>query len=168
MAGYKEKAHTFQLELAGLEATMRGQARDLADLGVQVREREGEVEALRGELGAKDQQLQEWEAALQAQREEVERLSGQLATLRQELDAARIQHEGEQLELMNGLDRKEEEIGRLNGVVATLQDAQATLEREKQTVQGQLAEHRDRLQNLDQLLRDIQEQLRRGSDLARG
>jgi hypothetical protein len=42
------------------------------------------------------------------------------------------------------------------------------MEREKQSLHGQLSEHRDRLQNLDVLLQEIQDKLRRGSDLARG
>ena len=57
---------------------------------------------------------------------------------------------------------------RLNEAMGGQQEAFAALEREKQTLHGQLSEHRDRLQNLDGLLQDIQEKLRRGSDLARG
>lgn len=69
---------------------------------------------------------------------------------------------------MNGLDQKDGEINRLNRVLAEHQEAHGLLEREKQAVHGQLSEHRDRLQNLDGLLQEIQDKLRRGSDLARG
>ena len=60
------------------------------------------------------------------------------------------------------------ELARLNQALAEQAQAHGELEREKQAIHGQLAEHRDRLQNLDGLLKDIQDQLRRGSDLVRG
>ena len=47
-------------------------------------------------------------------------------------------------------------------------EASGAVEREKQTLHGQLSEHRDRLRNLDVLLQEIQDKVRRGSDLARG
>jgi predicted nucleic acid-binding Zn-ribbon protein len=86
----------------------------------------------------------------------------------QKLSEANTLHESERLELMQGLDRKEAEIARLNQVLTDQQEALAILEREKQAIHGQLSEHRDRLQNLDGLLQEIQDKLRRGSDLARG
>lgn len=168
VAGYKEKAHMLQLELAGLEATLRGQGRDLAELGEQVRAREAELEASQARVLEREQQLLGKEEVLQQNQEEIGRLTAQLAGLRQELDETKIQHEGERLELMNGLDQKEAELGRLHQSLEVQQQAHAALEREKQSVHGQLSEHRDRLKNLDGLLTDLQEQLRRGSDLARG
>jgi len=69
---------------------------------------------------------------------------------------------------MSGLDQKDAEISRLVRTLGDQQDAHAALDREKQAVHGQLSEHKDRLQNLDSLLQDIQDKLRRGSDLARG
>ena len=62
---------------------------------------------------------------------------------------------------MNGLDQKETEILRLNRTVTEHQEAHSTLEREKQAVHGQLSEHRDRLQNLNGLLQEIQDKVRR-------
>jgi chromosome segregation ATPase len=168
VAGYKEKAHAFQMEAAGFEATMRGQGRDLAELGARVRQVEGELEASQAQVLDREQQLVARQEAIQEHQGEIARLAAQLAALRQEWDEANIQHEGEKLELMNGLDMKETEILRLNQALARLQEAHAALEREKQGVHGQLSEHRDRLQNLDGLLQEIQEKLRRGSDLARG
>ncbi len=167
-AGYKEKAHTFQLELAGLEATMRGQGRDLAELGIQLRQRESELEASQALVLERDQQLLAKEEILHQHLNEISRLTAQLVALRQEFDETTIQHEGEKLELMNGVDQKEAEIARLQQALAEHQDAHAGLEREKQSLHGQISEHRDRLQNLDGLLTEIQDQLRRGSDLARG
>jgi DNA-binding response OmpR family regulator len=175
VAGHKERAHTLQMEMAGLEATLRGQGRDLAEVADQLRQREADLttsqaalEASQATLAEREGQLLAWEELLQQQREEGARLSGELDSLRQAFDEAKIQHEGERLELMNGLDQKEAELVRLNEALAEQAKAQVDLEREKQAVHGQLAEHRDRLQNLDGLLNDIQDQLRRGSDLVRG
>jgi chromosome segregation ATPase len=167
-AGHKEKAHTCQLELAGVEATMRGQGRDLAELGERLQQREAELAASQSQVLERDQQLLSRQEVVQQHLEEITRLAGQLAALKQELDEARVLHEGQQLELMNGLDEKEAELLRLNQLVADQLEAYAAVEREKQSLHGQLAEHRDRLQNLDVLLQEIQDKLRRGSDLARG
>ncbi len=168
VAGFKERAHTYQLEIAGLEATMRGQGRDLAELGTQLRQREGELEACQTQILERDQQLLAKQEIIQQHEEELTHLMVQFTTIQQDLDAAKIQHEGERLELMNGLDQKDSEIMRLNRTLADHQEAHSLLEREKQAVHGQLSEHRDRLQNLDGLLKEIQDKLRRGSDLARG
>ena len=168
VVGYKEKAHGYQLEVAGLEATMRGQGRDLAELGARLRQVEAELEASQALVLERDQQLLAKQEILQQHQEEITHLGGQLAAVRQDLDEAQILHDGQRLELMNGLDQKEAELMRLNQVIGELQDSHAALEREKQAVHGQLSEHRDRLQNLDGLLQEIQDKLRRGSDLARG
>ncbi len=168
VAGYKEKTHTCQLELAGLEATMRGQGRDLAELGVQLRQLETELAASQARVLERDQQLLARQEVVQQHLEEITRLAGQLAAARQEQDESRILHEGQQLELMHGLDEKEAELLRLNQLVADQLEAYGAVEREKQTLSGQLSEHRDRLQHLDGLFQEIQDKLRRGSDLARG
>jgi chromosome segregation ATPase len=165
---HKERAHSSQLEVAGLEATMRGQGRDLAELGAQLRQREADLGASQAQILERDQQLLARQEAIQQHQDEITQLSAQLAGLKQELDEARILHEGERLELMNGLDQKEAEIHRLSRALADQQEAHGILEREKQAVHGQLSEHRDRLQNLDGLLQEIQDKLRRGSDLTRG
>jgi len=116
----------------------------------------------------RDQQLAARQETLQQHQDEIARLTAQATDLARNLEEATTQHEGERLELMNGLDLKEAEITRLNQVLAEQQQVCVALEREKQAIHGQLSEHRDRLQNLDGLLKDIQEQLRRGADLARG
>ena len=168
VTGFKEKAHAYQLEIAGLEATMRGQGRDLAELGARLRQVETELEASQTLILERDQQLLARQEILQQHQEEITHLTTQLAAVRQELDEATILHDGQRLELMNGLDQKEAEIAHLSQVIAEHQEAHGALEREKQAVHGQLSEHRDRLQNLDGLLQEIQDKLRRGSDLAKG
>jgi chromosome segregation ATPase len=168
VAGFKEKVHTYQLEMAGLEATMRGQGRDLAELGTQLRQREAELGSSQTQVLERDQQLLAKQEIIQQHQEEITHLTGQLAVSQQKLSEANSLHEGERLELMQGLDRKEAEIARLNQALTDQQEAHAILEREKQAIHGQLSEHRDRLQNLDGLLQEIQDKLRRSSDLARG
>lgn len=168
VAGHKEKSHLLQLEMAGIEATMRGQGRDLAELGLRLQQLEAELATSRDQTRERDQQLEARDGELQRKQEEIVQLGVQLVEVRQTLDEATIQHEGERLELMNGLDHKEAELMRLNQALADQQGAHATLEREKQSLHGQLSEHRDRLHNLDALLLEIQDKLRRGSDLARG
>lgn len=168
LAGYKEKIHTFQLEMAGLEATMRGQGRDLAELGIQLRQREAELGSSQAQILERDQQLLAKQEIIQQHQEEITHLTGQLAVSQQKLSEANTLHESERLELMNGLDQKEAEISRMNQALTDQREAHGFLEREKQALHGQLSEHRDRLQNLDGLLQEIQDKLRRGSDLARG
>jgi chromosome segregation ATPase len=168
VAGHKENIHTLHLEVAGLEATMRGQGRDLAELGAKLTQAEGELEAHKGRLAEREREALSKGEALQVLQEEHNLLALQLGELRQHLDETTIQHEGEKLELMNGLDQRETELIQLRQSLATQKEAQATLEREHQSLQGQLAEHRDRFQNLDAMLQEITEKLRRGSDLVRG
>ncbi len=165
VAEAKTQVQSLQLELAGLEATVRGQGRELASQGVLLQQREQEAEAIRAQVLERDQQLVARAEDLQQRLDEIARLAAQQAELRQELDQTRLQHEGERLELMNSLDLKDAEVAERNQAVAELQETGQAAEREKQVVQGQLAEHRDRLQSLHGLLAEIQEQLRRGSDL---
>jgi len=175
VAGYKEKAQTCQMELAGLEATMRGQGRELAEMGSNLRSMEGELAGVRSHLEEREGQVQAGQALIQQHLTKISDLSEDVAALRQELDEATIQHEGERLELMNGLDQKEAEIMRLHGALGALQEAHAALEREKAGLEqekgalaGQLSSHRERLQGLDGLLQEMQAQLRRGSELIQG
>ena len=161
----KEKLEGLQLELAGLEATVRGQGRDLAEHDALLLQREQEAEAIRAQVHERDEQLAARGEDLQQRLDEIARLAAQVAELRQERDQVRLQHEGEQLELMNGLDMKEAEVTQLNQTLAEQREAREAIEREKQALLGQMAEHRDRLQSLHGLLAEIQEQLRRGSDL---
>ncbi|HJW73624.1 MAG TPA: response regulator [Geothrix sp.] len=168
IAGYKEKLHTTNLEMGGLEATLRGQGRDLAELGGKLGKAQAELEACQAQISEQEQQIRARQELLQQHQEEIVRLSGELSATRQELEEAKVQHEGERLELMHGLDGKEAELAKLQQALVAGQEAFALVEREKQSALGQLSEHRDRLQNLDGLLQEIQDKLRRGSDLARG
>jgi len=168
LADHKEKGHVLQLNLAGLEIAMQGQERDLSELGTGLRQAEAELEASRARALEGEQRVQALQEQLQGRQEELVRLTAQVSSLRQQLDETTVQHDGERLELMNGLDQKDAELARARQALAEQREAFAALEREKQAALGQLSEHRDRLQNLDGLLQEIQEHLRRGSDLTKG
>jgi len=168
VAAQKERAHTLQLELAGLEATMRGQGRDLAEIGERLQQAEAENVGLREGLAERDRRLDAQEQDVRRLEAELRDMAEQLAESRQHLDEASIQHEGERLELMNGLDQKEAELGRMAQVLQAQQEAHAALESEKRAVEARLVEHRERLGQVDDLLQEVAERLRRGSDLARG
>jgi chromosome segregation ATPase len=168
LAQRKEELHSKRQEL---DSSLRAQSQLNATLEALVEQHtnlEAALGASQAELLERDQLLRARQESIQCHEEEKLHLEAELAGVRQELDEARILHEGQQLELMNGLDHKEAEISRLRQTLADQQEAHAVLDREKQALHGQLSEHRDRLQNLDGLLREIQEKLRRGSDLARG
>ena len=167
VAAQKERAHTLQLELAGLEATMRSQGRDLAETGEKLREAEVANLGLQNDLAERERQLEARDKDVLRLEEEIRVLKDQAMELRQELDEARIQHEGERLELMNGLDQKEAELGRLAQTLLVQQEAQAAVEAEKQALQARIEAYQDRLAQLDSLMLDTADRLRRGSDLAR-
>lgn len=174
-AGHKEHAHNLQMELAGLEATLRGQGRDLAALNDRLRAEEETNLGLQASLA-------ECQRALEARDEEVRRLEANLLTetqraseLQQRYDESTVQHEGERLELMNGLDQKESELVRLAQMLASEQEAlasqqqaQAALEADRQSLEAQLAESRERSGRLESHVQEAMDLLRRGSDLARG
>jgi chromosome segregation ATPase len=164
----KERAHGYQLEIAGLEATMRGQGRDLAELGGRLEQVEQALEASQAQVLDRDHQLVANQEVIHQNQEEIGLLTIRHAAACQELDEVKIQHEGERLELMDGLDHKDAEINRINQVLLVHQQEYDALGREKQALQGQLTEHRERLQNLDNLLQEIQDKVRRGSELAKG
>lgn len=167
-AGHKEHAHNLQMELAGLEATLRGQGRDLAALNDRLRTEEETNLGLQASLA-------ECQRALEAGSAETRRLEADLqaqvertAELQQHYDESTVQHEGERLELMNGLDQKEAELARLTQALASQQETLTALEADHQGLEAQLAESRERSGRLEAFLQEAMELLRRGSDLARG
>lgn len=122
----KDKAQRLQLEQAGLEATIRGQGRDLVELG-------GQLKQLEAKLKTSEARVLEQEQELQLREKKIAQLTAQV-------QQDTLQHDAERLEMMTALDQKE----------------------------VQLSDYRDRLKSLDTLLQEIQERLKRGSDLARG
>lgn len=161
----RARAERLQKDLADLKAARQLQDREQAELKSRLKQAETKLAA---DAREREQELQSCQEALQQREKDVLRLTSQMSGLRQQLDEALVQHDGERLELMNAMDQKEAELARLKQDLAEHREAHAALEREKQAAYGQLSEHRDRLRNLDTLLREIQDHLRRGSDLAKG
>ncbi|WP_243288574.1 response regulator [Geothrix terrae] len=157
-----------QKDLAALKAATQAQEREQTELKARLKQAEAKLAASVAGAQEREQELQSCQEALQQREKEALRLTSQVAGLRQQLDETLVQHDGERLELMNGMDQKEAELARVKQELAEQREAHAVLEREKQAAYGQLSEHRDRLRNLDTLLREVQDHLRRGSDLAKG
>lgn len=164
----KARADRLQKDLTDLKAARQVQEREHNELKARLKQAEAELAASVADAREREQELQSCQEALQQREKEALRLTSQVAGLRQQLDETLVQHDGERLELMNGMDQKEAELARLKQDLAEQREAHASIEREKQAAYGQLSEHRDRLRNLDTLLREIQDHLRRGSDLAKG
>ena len=156
----KERAHTLQLELAGLEATMRGQGRDLAEISERLQQAEAENRALKEGQAERDRELERRGQALAGLEEDLRQALQHAAEFKQHLDEATIQHEGERLELMNGLDQKEAELARMAQVLQAQQEAAAALEGQKREAEASLAEHQARMDQADQLLQEAASRLR--------
>ena len=167
-AGHKERAHSLQMELTGLEATLRGQGRDLAALNARLHQEEEQVQTLQAALADRDRDLAARAEEVQRLEGELRNVAGQAAELQQRLDESAVQHEGERLELMNGLDQKEAELARMAQMLQAQQEAQASLEADRRALQERLAGREERLERLAALLDEAADVLRRGTDLARG
>lgn len=164
VAAQKERVHTLQLELAGLEATVRGQGRDLAEIGDRLQQAEAENQSLREGLAERDRELEARGEAIRRLEEDLREAVQHAAEFKQRLDESSIQHEGERLELMNGLDQKEAELGRMAQTLQAQQEAHAALAGEKQALEARLQEHRERMDQVEDLLREAAERLRRGPE----
>lgn len=164
VAAQKERAHTLQLELAGLEATVRGQGRDLAEVGDRLQQAETENRSLREGQAERDRELEVRGQAILRLEEDLREAVQHAAEFKQRLEESSIQHEGERLELMNGLDQKEAELGRMAQTLQAQQEAHAALEGEKQALEARLVEHRERMGQVEDLLREAAERLRRSPE----
>ncbi len=166
-AAEKEKAETIRKEMGGLEATVRGQGRELAELGSTIATLETKAKATEAELKTKEESLKAREEAHAAlQRELTEALARHHET-KQALEEAKAKHEGEKLELGSSLAAKESELTGLRSSHGTLQEAHGNLEREKQGLHGQLAERQDRIKALGSLLEELADKLRQGAGLTK-
>ena len=162
-------------ELPALEVTVRGQGRELVELGNRIAAKDKELESLSAKVT-------ELEAALQTGRDELKAEEAALASLetaKQELktslDQAQTTWEAKSAEnevqlgkLQEQAQQKDDKIEALKATVVGVQQAQETLERDKQVLHGQLAERQERLQSLATLLAESADKLRKGADLAQG
>ena len=156
-ASLQADVHSLRQDAAGLEATLKGQGLQLAQLQERLQEAEGRaarVPDLESDLATKQENLEKMG-------NEIFSISAQRNELQAKLEDSEHAREQERMELMQGLDAKEAELQR---AFADLDHAQ----REGQEVLGRLAERNDRLQSLSVLLEELTERLRKGADLARG
>ncbi len=162
-------------EVPALEVTVRGQGRELVELGNRIAAKDKELESLNSKVA-------ELEAAAQTGRDELiakEEALASLETVKQELktsleqaqavwEAKSAENEAQLGRLQEQAQQKDDKIEALKATVAGVQQAQETLERDKQVLHGQLAERQERLQALATLLADSADKLRKGADLAQG
>jgi chromosome segregation ATPase len=167
MAGHQEKAEACQLQVEAHEANLSGQGQELSGLKERLRLAEEDLAGSQAEVIDRDQQLLSGLALVHELQEEGGRLGRQLSELQTATSAAAALHDAEVLELMSGLDQKDSEIARLKQALADREGALEALDQEKASTQTELSRLRDRIQQMDELLRDIQEKARQGSDLAR-
>ncbi len=108
----EERAKSLKGEVAGLEATMKGQGRDLVEMGGRLADREKEVESLRQAASAKDGELAEATARIKALEEDLHALRNQhealqatQAGLEKEKDglATRLAAHGDHVSALHGL-----------------------------------------------------------------
>ncbi len=153
LSQHKEKATALKDEVTGLEATVRGQGRQLAQMQDSLSDAEAKLKA-----------AEETKATLA---KDIETAMRDAKDAKQKLDEDKARHDQERMELMKGLDLKEAELGRAKDQLKAAQEASAALEKEKQGLQGQLADRGDRLKGLATLLDELGEKLRQGGGLAK-
>ncbi len=111
------------------------------------------------------------EITIRGQGRELVELGNRIATKDKEIESLNAKATDLEAELQIGRDEmkaKDDKIEALKATVASVQQVQETLERDKQVLQGQLAERQERLQSLATLLAESADKLRKGADLAQG
>jgi len=109
------------------------------------------------------------EVTVRGQGRELVELGNRIATKDKELESLNSRVTELEAELQTGRDElktKDDKIEALKATVAGVQQVQETLERDKQVLQGQLAERQERLQSLATLLAESADKMRKGADLA--
>ncbi len=162
-------------EVSALEVTVRGQGRELVELGNRLAAKDKEIESHQARAGELEGQLQSHQEELKGKAETL----ASLETTHQELQAShqKAQDEWEAkaaeaetrlAEIQKLLQERDDKIEALMATVAAVQQVQETLERDKQVLNGQLAERQERLHSLGALLGEAADKLRKGADLAQG
>jgi CheY-like chemotaxis protein len=141
----EEKAKSYKSELAGLEATLKGQGRDLVDMGSRLADKEKEVEALKTTAAA--------QADLVAGKDaEVAKAAADLEALTTRFQAL----EGEREGLKADAAAKATELKAVQAEVATLKNAIAGLETDKGALAGKLAAHSDHVGAVHSLMDELE------------
>lgn len=205
----ERESEGLKVDVAGFEATLRGQRRELADQGGRLGSLTRECENLQTKLTQLDERTQELARVLSEKMQVLAERDDEISELRRgtqeqektlaettqlledrERDIVQLrntkdqlgihcedleremtmlvnQHEQQQLELMKGVDEREAQIGRLNSTLEALHEQIANLGREKQVLEGNLNERSARLEALTGAITDLENSIRRASDLTR-
>jgi len=99
--------------------------------------------------------------------QELDELRGRMDALEQERQQQNAQFEVQKLELLSGLDEKEALVGRLNANLEAQRERLESLEREKRELEGHVNERAARLEALTGAIADLENGIRRASDLTR-
>lgn len=139
----------------------------LAEREHELSESRAAVERLEATLASKEKAFEEREHHIAQLRNTKDQLEIHCEELEQDMAKIVSQHEKQQLELMKGVDEREAQITRLNESLAGLKDRSDALEREKQALEGSLNERSARLEALTGAITDLENSIRRASDLTR-
>ena len=162
-------------ELPALEVTVRGQGRELVELGNRIATKDKELESLNAKVTELETELQTGRDAMKTQEEALASVETAKQEIKTSFEQAQATWETKSTELEAQLNRlqeqaqqKDDKIEALKATVAGVQQVQETLERDKQVLQGQLAERQERLQSLATMLAESADKMRKGADLAQG
>ncbi|MBS1766914.1 MAG: response regulator [Acidobacteria bacterium] len=167
LAEHKDRASQLKEEVTGLEATVRGQGRQLAQIQDALTDAETKLKAAEEKAAKTADSLKAAEETKASLAKDVEKAMREADALRKELEEAKATHNQERKELMSGLDAKEAELSRHKDQLKAAQDANAAHEKDKQGLQGQLSDRGDRLKALAALMEELGEKLRQGGGLAK-
>jgi len=181
LAERAKEGDALKVDIAGLEATLRGQRRELADQGGRLGGLTRECETMQAKLTEHEARRLELDATLLEKESLLQTLGTEAAELRQirqeqeqrlaglEKEMARLVsvHEQQRLELMQGIDEREGHLNRLNASIDVQRDRIAALDREKRELEGHLNEKSARLDALSEAVADLETGIRRASDLTR-
>lgn len=167
LSQHKEKATALKDEVTGLEATVRGQGRQLAQMQDSLSDAETKLKAAEEKAAKASASLKEAEETKATLAKDIESAMRDAKDAKQKLEDDKARHDQERMELMKGLDLKEAELARTKDQLKAAQDANTAHEKDKQGLQGQLADRGDRLKALSTLMEELGEKLRHGGGLAK-
>lgn len=162
-----ERIEAFGRELEGKEATLRAQGQNLADLESRLNAADAEATGLRTRVAELEGQIQAQEEAAAQLQASKENLLLVATDLERQMGKLVGRHETERMELMQGLDAKEAELGRVQGSLDGAKQSLTALEGEVRNLQSALADRTDRLGALAALLGELGERIQRGADLTK-
>jgi chromosome segregation ATPase/CheY-like chemotaxis protein len=153
----------------GEEQTSRIQTleRDRAGLESRLKSQEAEADGLRARIAELEGSLKAQEEAVAEHQAGKDKLLAVAADLERQLGRMVGQHEAERIELMQGLDNKEAELGRIQAALEGAKQTIAGKEDEVKSLQSALADRTDRLGALAALLGELGEKIQRGADLTK-